>query len=76
MAFRSAVVKLFVDKWGLFLRFRASYALSGNRIVNQRTIKSIAKRGRITAENATFWDNVKPHTDVDEGSVPSNVLFL
>jgi len=76
-AFRSAAVEQFADEWEISLRFQAAYALSGNGIVerNHRTIKRIAERRGITPEEATFWYNVTPHKDVDESSVPSNVLF-
>jgi len=77
MTFRSASVEEFADEWGISLRFRAAYAPSGNRIVekNHRTIKKIAERGGIFPEEATFWYNVTPRKDADEGLVPSNVLF-
>ena len=77
MAFRSAALEEFANEWGITLRFSATCALCGNGIVerNHRTIKRIAERGRITPEEATFWYNVTPRKDAEEGSVPSNVLF-
>jgi hypothetical protein len=77
MAFRSATVEEFAERWGISLRFRAAYAPGGNGIVerNHRTIKRIAERGGITPEEATFWYNVTPRKDIEEGSVPSNLLF-
>ncbi|XP_067940572.1 uncharacterized protein [Watersipora subatra] len=57
MAFRSATVAQFFDKWGISLRCRTAYAPSGNGIVerNHQTIERIAKRGRISPEDAMFW---------------------
>ncbi|XP_067939140.1 uncharacterized protein [Watersipora subatra] len=77
MALRSATVAQFADEWGISLRFRATYAPSGNGIVerNHRTIKGIAERGRISPEEATFWYNVTPRKGTDGGSVPSNNLY-
>jgi transposase InsO family protein len=77
MAFRSAAVEQFADRWGVSLRFRAAYAPGGNGIVerNHRTIKRIAERGGIDPEEATFWYNATPRKDMEEGSVPSNMLF-
>ena len=46
-AFRYAGIEQFAKEWGILLRFRASYASSGNCILerNHRTIKRIAARG-------------------------------
>ena len=76
-AFRSAMVAQFADEWGITLRFLAAYALGGNGIVerNHQTIKRIAERGGISPEEATFWYNVTPRKEIEESSVPSNLLF-
>ena len=76
-AFRSAIVAQFADEWGIALQFQAAYALGVNGIVerNHQTIKRIVKRGGITPGEATFWYNVTPRKDIEESSVPSNLLF-
>ncbi|XP_067932994.1 uncharacterized protein [Watersipora subatra] len=75
-AFRSAAVHQFI-RWGISLCFQTTYAPGGNGIVerNHRTIKRSAKRGGITPEEAIFWYNVTPRKEMEETSVPSNVLF-
>ena len=78
MAFRSAAREEFANEWGITLRFRAAYATDGDRMVerNHRTIKRIVEKGEITFEEATFWYNVTPRKNAEEGSVASNVLFM
>jgi len=76
MAFRSASVEEVADEWGISLQFRAAYAPSSNGIVEKPSDNQngCGERG-ISPEEATFWYNVTPRKDGDEGSVPSNVLF-
>jgi len=40
MVFRSAAVEQFAGKWGISMRFRTVYALSGNIIVERNTGQS------------------------------------
>ena len=46
IAFRSSLLKTFLDEWRVWLRFRCAYVPSGNGIIERchRTVKSIATR--------------------------------
>lgn len=76
-AFRSELLKGFLEKWNIQQFFRAAYKPSGNGIVerNHRTIKAIAERGNISPLEAVFWYNMSPRTGQREDSVPQKALF-
>ena len=72
LAFRSALMKKFLDRWGVRSYFRAAYRASGNGIVERhhRTIKTMAERGGISPIMAVFWYNCSPRRGQDSASVP------
>ena len=77
MAFRSEVMKRFLNKWKVRSYFRAAYRPSGNGIVERhhRTIKAMAERGGIAPGEAVFWYNMSPREGQCEESVPQRSLF-
>ena len=60
-AFRSSLLKTFLDEWRVWLRFRCAYIPSGNGITEwcHRSVKRIAARKRCTIPKAVYWYNVK-----------------
>ena len=69
-AFRSSLLKAFLDEWRVQLRFRCAYVPSGNGIVERyhRTVKRIAARKRCTILEAVCWYNVTPKDDVSSAT--------
>ena len=76
-AFRSSMLKAFLDEWRVRLRFRCAYIPSGNGIVERchRTVKRIAARKRCTMPEAVYWYNVMPKDDVSSAAAPANMVY-
>ena len=65
-AFRSSLLKTFLDEWRIRLRFHCAYVPFGNGIIERchRTVKRIAARKQCTIPEAVYWYNVTPKDDV------------
>ena len=76
-AFRSSLLKAFLDEWRVRLRFRCAYVPSGNGIVERchRTVKRIAARKRCTILEAVYWYNVMPKDDMSSATAPANMVY-
>ena len=76
-AFRSSLLKTFLNEWRVRLRFRCAYVPSGNSIIEQcyRTIKRIATRKQCTIPEAVYWYNVTPKDDISSATAPANMVY-
>ena len=76
-AFRSNLLKTFLDEWRVRLRFRCAYVPSGNGIIERyhRTVKRIAARKRCTIPEAVYWYKVTPKDDVSSATAPANMVY-
>ena len=76
-AFRSSLLKTFLNKWRVQLRFRCAYVPSGNGIIEQchRTVKRITTRKQCTIPEAVYWYNVTPKDDVSSATAPANMVY-
>ena len=77
IAFRSSLLKTFLDEWRVRLRFRCAYVPSGNGIIERchRTVKRIAARKQCTIPEAVYWYNVTPKDDVSSATAPANMVY-
>ena len=76
-AFRSSLLKTFLDEWRVRLRFRCAYVPSGNGIIKRCyiTVKRIATRKQCTIPKAVYWYNVTPKDDVSSATAPANMVY-
>ena len=76
-AFRSSLLKTFLDEWRVRLRFRCAYVPSGNGIIERChwTVKGIAARKRCTIPEAVYWYNVTPKDNVSSATAPANMVY-
>ena len=76
-AFRSSLLKTFLDEWRVRLRFHCAYVPSGNGIIEwcHRTVKRIAARKQCTIPEAVYWYNVTPKDDVSSATAPANMVY-
>ena len=76
-AFRSNLLKTFLDEWGVRLRFRCVYVPSGNGIIERchRTVKRITARKQCTIPEAVYWYNVAPKDGVSSATAPANMVY-
>ena len=76
-AFRSSLLKTFLDEWRVRFRFRCAYVPSGNGIIERchRTVKRIATRKQCTIPEAVYWYNVTLKDDVSSATAPANMVY-
>ena len=76
-AFRSQVMKKFMERWNVGAWFRAAYRAAGNGIIERhhRTVKRMAERAGISPIEAVFWYNVSPRSGQDRKTVPQLAVF-
>ena len=76
-AFRSSLLKTFLDEWRVRLRFRCAYVPSGNGIIEQchRTVKRIAARKQCTIPEVVYWYNITPKDDESSATAPANMVY-
>ncbi|XP_065657970.1 uncharacterized protein LOC136082493 [Hydra vulgaris] len=72
--FKTKEIRSFLDSWGAQIRFRAAYYPEGNGIVerNQRTIKRIAERSKMSIPEALYWYNVSADKN---GASPMDKIY-
>ena len=75
--FRGRQFSAFARRWGVFLRFRAAYAASGNGIVerNHRTVKVIAARKHCSIPEAVHLYNITPRDGATATEAPANAVY-
>ena len=71
-AFKSNVLKTFLERWTVAPYYRAAYRPSGNGIVERhhRTIKAMSERGKVSPIHAVYWYNMSPRSGQSAESVP------
>ena len=76
-AFRSSLLKTFLDEWRVRLQFCCAYVPSSNGIIKRchRTVKRIATRKQCTIPEAVYWYNVMPKDDVSSATAPANMVY-
>ena len=76
-AFKSKLMREFLNKWNATPYYRAAYRASGNGIVERhyRTTKSMAEKANINPAEAVYWYNISPRSGQDEKSVSQISVF-
>ena len=75
-AFCSMEFRRFIDEWGVRLRHRCAYVLSGNSIAERchRSVKRIAARKACTIAEAVYRYNATPKDAVTAASALANAI--